>query len=851
MRRNNYFFIVALLLIVGIGYAALSSNLGIRGLGSYKSNTWDVYLDNLIDNSAYSEVVSQASINEDKDSISFQVNLDDFEDKYIFYTDVVNNGTIDAMIDNLEVTGLSNEVKKFIDIKVTYKDGIAVNRYDLLKENSRDTLKVECSYKENVDITDLPDTDGSTSLTITIDYVLADVNAREREHGEGDVNAPTITIASNIKSGINSWVNTADFTYRIEDKDAVKFVKYCVSTEECTPNIEVELENNEFNYSFGTSNQSQLICVEAVDIFGNTSKECSDKYLVDTDVPVLTSINSTLDSDDITVEVTATDEVSGIAKYYFSKNGYSFEISDYPNYTFTNLDDGTYNITSYVVDTAGNVSNRQNQSITVAVHSVYAILYDDGTLSLNNNGNIHTNKTVTTNYGKLRSSYSWYTKAPWYTDRNLISIVDIENEILPTSTAYWFYQLSNLTEVLHGSNLNTSSVNDMTYMFNGTSNLETLDVSNWDTSNVTSMNQLFVGNTKLESLDVSNWNTSKVTNMANMFNGASNLETLDVSKWNISNVTNISNMFAGISKLTELDVSKWDTSKVTNMGGVFSGCRELSSIDVSDWNTENVTDMAMLFSSCSSIESLDLSKWDTSNVTLMYLMFYMMPSLNSLDISNFNTSKVTNMWSMFTGTAANFTELDLSNFDTSNVTNMNSMFDSNGSNSKLERIIGIENFNTSKVTDMSRLFHWCHSLKELDLSNWDTQNVTNMERMFTGDSNLTTLNVGGWDTSKVTNMANMFNGINKITTLNISDWNVSNVTNMSYMFTDSRYLLGLDLSKWDTRNVTDTSYMFSYTSQNATSKEWYYGPNSTSMYDAITSSSDIYLTFTYKNSETE
>ena len=169
--------------------------------------------------------------------------------------------------------------------------------------------------------------------------------------------------------------------------------------------------------------------------------------------------------------------------------------------------------------------------------------------------------------------------------------------------------------------LDTSTVTDMSGMFNGNYGLTNLDVSNWNTSNVTNMNAMFSSTRNLKDLDVSKWNTSNVTNMRGMFGDTINLKTLDVSEWNTSKVTDMSYMFSDTDSLTNLDVSKWDTSKVTDMSHMFYYASGLTSLDVSNWDTGKVTDMSSMFSGTDSLTNLDVSKWDTSKVTNMFYMF--------------------------------------------------------------------------------------------------------------------------------------------------------------------------------------------------------------------------------------
>ena len=117
-----------------------------------------------------------------------------------------------------------------------------------------------------------------------------------------------------------------------------------------------------------------------------------------------------------------------------------------------------------------------------------------------------------------------------------------------------------------------------------------------------------------------NVDTSNVTSMGWMFNSSQLTTVSDLGKWDTSNVTNMREMF-GSSKLTSVgDLSQWDTSKVTNMNAMFYYSNLTSVGDLSQWNTSNVTDMGDMFFN-SQLTSVDLSKWDTSNVTNMTRMF--------------------------------------------------------------------------------------------------------------------------------------------------------------------------------------------------------------------------------------
>lgn len=153
----------------------------------------------------------------------------------------------------------------------------------------------------------------------------------------------------------------------------------------------------------------------------------------------------------------------------------------------------------------------------------------------------------------------------------------------------------------------------------------------------------FEGLTRIEHLDY--LNTSEVENMGSMFEGSTNLRTINLPKGFIgSNVTDLNGMFRGCASLTELDLSGSNAEKVKNMGSMFYGCVALSNLNLSGFKTGSLTDMRYLFFSCQSLESLDLSGFNTENVTSMESMFSQCSSLRSLDLSSFNTSKVIDMY---------------------------------------------------------------------------------------------------------------------------------------------------------------------------------------------------------------
>lgn len=225
------------------------------------------------------------------------------------------------------------------------------------------------------------------------------------------------------------------------------------------------------------------------------------------------------------------------------------------------------------------------------------------------------NNTLMFYYDKLRSTrigttYDLNTDdtniPQWLTYRKSVKSVVFDASFAgarPTSTYYWFQQMSSLESITGLENLNTSEVLYMDYMFQGCALLESLDLSHFDTSKVTDMFAMFDSCKELKSVNLSNWNTSSVKSMKQMFSGCSSLAALDLRSFNTSAVTDMSYMFYNTS-MTTLDLSNFDTRKVNNMSRMFSGCASLETIYAGGyWNMDKVPDQysGEMFLGCTSL----------------------------------------------------------------------------------------------------------------------------------------------------------------------------------------------------------------------------------------------------------
>ncbi|EMF0230971.1 BspA family leucine-rich repeat surface protein [Enterococcus hirae] len=379
---------------------------------------------------------------------------------------------------------------------------------------------------------------------------------------------------------------------------------------------------------------------------------------------------------------------------------------------------------------------------------------------------------------------SGYKESPWNSkkvDAKSIKKIVLSGKVVAPEDSrrlFSYSYLTNVTEIEGLSQLDTSNVTNMEYMFHGMRSVTSLDVSGFDTSNVTNMDAMFYSMSNVTSLDVSGFDTSKVTEMAFMFDS--------------------------MSRLTSLDLNSFDTSKVTVMDSMFFGMQSLTSLDISGFDTSNVAYMGDMFRRMSSLTSLDLSNFDTSKVTDMGGMFADTP-LKKLILgdtfkfveSGSENAKLTSAWKRADGIGKVYTAADfMKNYGTGDLTAGTYVsatgwwgtspynFDENTGTLTIEagELSGYEkspwnsgtvDYEAIKKIVLSGkvvapkysgyLFSSTYTGKQLKnvteiegLSQLDTSNVTDMRCMFSDMDNLTSLDVSSFDTSKVTTMGSMF-----------------------------------------------------------------------------------------------
>lgn len=220
MRRNrNKIIVVLLILLISIGFAFLSSNLSIIGNTLVSKQTWDIHFENPTKVGGNVDATSLELTN--STTVDFSVDLFKPKDSYEFSVDVVNNGSIDAMISSITATELTASQKKLFEYVITYDDGAALKEKQLLTHNSSDKYKVTVRYKDDISSTDLTLNNQTINISITVNYVQADSTAINR------VKNSFISLYNQTTPGVLSQgdeVNIGDEHFYIISEDANKYV---------------------------------------------------------------------------------------------------------------------------------------------------------------------------------------------------------------------------------------------------------------------------------------------------------------------------------------------------------------------------------------------------------------------------------------------------------------------------------------------------------------------------------------------------------------------------------------------------------------------------------------------------
>lgn len=158
--------ILLLLVAITIGYAGLSTTLNINGNTSISKIEWDIHFENIQETDGSVTATTPAAITDDKQTvINYGVNFDMPGDYYEFTVDVVNDGTLDAVVTDVVKAGLNADTEKYLNYEVTYLNGNAIAKDQELKAGHQETYKVRVEFDDSSEES-LPE-EGVPNLNLT------------------------------------------------------------------------------------------------------------------------------------------------------------------------------------------------------------------------------------------------------------------------------------------------------------------------------------------------------------------------------------------------------------------------------------------------------------------------------------------------------------------------------------------------------------------------------------------------------------------------------------------------------------------------------------------------------------
>ena len=190
-ERSVKLLIISILfmLIAGltVAFAALSTTLNINGTAYLDAAKWGIRFENLSSPTRVGKATTTgtAKIEESKaaEITGINVSLSIPGDKIVYTVDLVNKGTINAKIDNIEKTVLTQEQQRYLTFKVTDKNGYEIKQGDILEKGETKKITITIEFIKDLTKEDLPKQTSTISLSYKLNFVQTDEKATSGSQG--------------------------------------------------------------------------------------------------------------------------------------------------------------------------------------------------------------------------------------------------------------------------------------------------------------------------------------------------------------------------------------------------------------------------------------------------------------------------------------------------------------------------------------------------------------------------------------------------------------------------------------------------------------------------------------------
>ena len=189
-RRTKALVIVVLLIVVAgltVAFAALSTTLNINGTAYLDAAKWGIRFENLSSPTKIGSATTTgtAKIEESKaaEITGMNVGLSIPGDKVVYTVDLVNKGTINAKIDNIEKTVLTQEQQRYLTFKVTDQNGYEIKQGDILEKGETKKITITIEFIKDLTKEDLPKQTSTISLSYKLNFVQTDEKVTSGSQG--------------------------------------------------------------------------------------------------------------------------------------------------------------------------------------------------------------------------------------------------------------------------------------------------------------------------------------------------------------------------------------------------------------------------------------------------------------------------------------------------------------------------------------------------------------------------------------------------------------------------------------------------------------------------------------------
>ena len=189
-RREKVLVVVVLLIVIvglTVAFAALSTTLNINGTAYLDAAKWGIRFENLSSPTKIGSATTTgtAKIEESKaaEITGMNVSLSIPGDKIVYTVDLVNKGTINAKIDNIEKTVLTQEQQRYLTFKVTDKNGYEIKQGDILSAGETKKITITIEFIKDLTKEDLPKQTSTISLSYKLNFVQTDEKVTSGSQG--------------------------------------------------------------------------------------------------------------------------------------------------------------------------------------------------------------------------------------------------------------------------------------------------------------------------------------------------------------------------------------------------------------------------------------------------------------------------------------------------------------------------------------------------------------------------------------------------------------------------------------------------------------------------------------------